>query len=128
MKNVIRKAVMVIATSVLFTSYSANASEECELLISDLVEIIFTAPVSKTDGFTGKRGKYDKMGLEGKAKAANTKLEAWKVDDAMDKLDSILGKVDDLANAPKQKQKLTDNWATYIGDATMDAVDCIYEM
>ena len=137
MKNVIRKAVAIFGTSLLIVSFNANASDECVKAIQELEATIASVPVkavTKTDeGFIGRNGQMDKDGLLTKAKAARMKLDAWKVDDAVDKLLAVRDKADDLANTPNpSKQKLTNTksypYADWINDDAVAALSCIDEM
>jgi hypothetical protein len=123
MKQVLGKSVVVLATALVFASFSASAAAECtkdEAI--DAVEKLHYVIVNSNE-FMGRGAQRAQDGLDAKAMTASGKVEVNKYDDALQKLEEIVLKVDDLAGAPKPK--LTDDGANQISTAAMTAMDCV---
>lgn len=126
MKSVIGKSMMLLATALLCASFSASAAAECtkdEALgaVATLQDLI----VNSTE-FTGRGAQRAQDGLEAKAMTAGGKIEVNKYDDALQKLEEIVLKVDDLVGAPKPK--LSEDGANQISGAAMTAMDCVVQL
>ena len=121
MKKVIGKSIILLTTALLFASFSAGAAAECtkdEALgaVKKLNNVIVHSD------FIGRGAQRAQDGLEAKAMTAGGKVEVNKYDDALQKLEEIVLKVDDLAGAPKPK--LSEDGANQISGAAMTAMDC----
>ena len=116
----------VAAIALLLTTFSAGAADECtkDEAISR-IQVLQTAIKSSND-FLGRGAQRAQDGLEAKAMTAGGKVEVNKFDDALQKLEEIVLKVEDLADAPKPK--LSDAGADAIGGATMRAMDCVVQL
>jgi len=126
MIDVIGKSIILLATALLCVSFSARAAAECtkdEALgaVATLQGLI----VNSTE-FTGPGAQRAQDGLEAKAMTAGGKIEVNKYDDALQKLEEIVLKVDDLVGAPKSK--LTEDGGNQIGGAAMTVMDCVVQL
>jgi hypothetical protein len=126
MKDVIGRSILVFATALLFTSLSASAAAECTKVealgaVTELQKLIVNS-----SEFIGRGAQRAQDGLEAKAMTAGGKVEVNKYDDALQKLEEVVLKVDDLVGAPKPK--LSENGANQISRAAMTAMDCVVQL
>jgi len=73
--------------------------------------------------FTGMNAEMDQTRMLAKLDAADAKVDQEKYSDAIDKLDEIASKADELATAPKSK--LNGNDATIIIEKVAYAIGCV---
>lgn len=125
MKDVLGKSVLVIATALLFTAFSATAAAECtkDEALGAVKKLNYVIVHSD---FIGRGAQRAQDGLEAKAMTAGGKVEVNKYDDALQKLEEIVLKVDDLVGAPKPK--LSEDGANQISGAAMTAMDCVVQL
>jgi len=123
MKDILSKSALVFATTLLFMSFSVGAAAECtkdEALaaVEKLRHVIMNS-----NEFMGRGAQRAQDGLDAKAMTAGGKVEVNKYDDALQKLEEIVLKVDDLVGAPKSK--LSEDGANQISATAMTAMDCV---
>lgn len=112
------------ACSLVALGSTASANEPCTSRTDAIEHIGWVSTAIENATFLGKRAYNDQMNMLIKAEAAVSKINAYKFDDAIDKLVDISDKATALADAPKSK--LDD--ATGINDAVGAAVVCINDI
>jgi hypothetical protein len=125
MKNVKRNIVMVVASSLLFISFSAGAAECTRGEALTAIETL-SNEIATSTSFLGRGGGRAQDGLEAKAISAQGKVGVKKYDGALQKLEDIILKIDDYATAPKAK--LLEDEADILNGLALSAMDCVAEL
>jgi len=113
---------MVVASSLLFISFSATAAECTRDEAMTAVKTL-SNEIATSKSFLGRGGGRAQDGLEAKAISAQGKVEVKKYDDALQKLEDIIMKIDDYATAPKAK--LLEDEAEFFNGLALTAMDCV---
>ena len=134
MKNVIKNTIMGMATLLLTLPIVASAYDEPEptCVIPDvrfddlgILADKVTSAIFLSDNLFKTRVQ-DR--LYSTAMNAESKISKFKLDDAIDKLDAIVTKIDDLLSAPKPKvTKGKEYLAEEISSLAVDTIECIMD-
>jgi hypothetical protein len=137
MKNVIRKLLMVSATTFLVLPFAAvahdDAIKDCESNlealadIADVEEAIYMAQFATSKGKPPGKEPVDKTRLLAKAAVAEAYVNEYKYADASSKLDDIITKVTSMLEDEKKKKINPDDGDDII-TTTMHAMYCVVDL
>jgi len=127
MKKLNLVALLLSMTLLFGMSQTASADDEvCESKGAAINHVDTVDDLIYNAEFYSRDPERDRDRLRMKTLAAIEKLEAYKLDNAIDKMEDLYYKVDALDSAPKAKINSDD--ASAINAAVIHAVECIGEL
>ena len=133
MKNLIRKAVMVLATSCVMLPFTAGADDgacdnngDAGTHIAAVITAIGATEFYENPKHPKKKIPYTADLLEAKAMAAQAYVNEHKYSDAVSKLEGIVSNVSKLLDAPKEKIDAYSGGELL--DRSMEAIYCVVDL
>jgi hypothetical protein len=133
MKNLIRKAVMVLATSCVMLPFTAGAhdgscdkNDDAGKHIAAVITAIGATTFYENPKHPKKKIPYTADLLEAKAMAAQAYVNDHKYSDAVSKLEDIVSNVSKLLDA--SKEKIDAYSGGELLDRSMEAIYCVVDL